>query len=487
MYRGFKCQATDFTYDPLDRLKTASGEYSAAYDYDQIGNITSKTEGGASHSYDYASSGHKHAPRLVDGNQQTYDANGNLIARSGLALKYDAENRLVKVSNASGYVARFIYDGDGRRVKRVDNAGTVIYIGPHYERNVGTGADTTDTVTKMYWAQLGPIRRLIAVRKGTDLTYLHHDHLGSTKKLSSASTPFKYYPYGTTFQEPASPPTDNLYTGQKRDLSTGLYYYGARYYDSAIGRFVQPDSVVPQPGNPQSLNRYSYCVNNPLKYADPTGHFFVLVIGLAVVGVIAYEWLSHPSTVNAPADGETTLPSDEWASTRAGLASAPVTGDLNDFVSLATGRDQLTGESLEPADLTITGFAAGMPFVAGPALREGVKGLSDVFLDMATDVPITAYRNLKGLADQGLRAHHIFEKRFDDILGQKARDMLSIATDPAAHQWITNEWRKAIGYAGDKNPLNTLTATREDVLRASRDIYRRLPEILRFIEKSGSN
>ena len=46
----------------------------------------------------------------------------------------------------------------------------------------------------------------------------------------------------------------------------------ARYYDATIGRFISADTIVPQPFNPQSLNRYSYCLNNPLKYIDPSGH-----------------------------------------------------------------------------------------------------------------------------------------------------------------------------------------------------------------------
>ncbi len=66
--------------------------------------------------------------------------------------------------------------------------------------------------------------------------------------------------------------TDYTFTGQKLDASTGLMYYGARYYDAAIGRFAQPDSIVPNPYNPQSLNRYSYTLNNPVKYTDPSGH-----------------------------------------------------------------------------------------------------------------------------------------------------------------------------------------------------------------------
>ncbi|MBN2736065.1 MAG: RHS repeat-associated core domain-containing protein [Spirochaetales bacterium] len=55
------------------------------------------------------------------------------------------------------------------------------------------------------------------------------------------------------------------YTDQEKD-DTGLYYYGARYYDPEIGRFISPDSVL------AGLNRYAYCFNNPIKYVDPSGH-----------------------------------------------------------------------------------------------------------------------------------------------------------------------------------------------------------------------
>jgi hypothetical protein len=50
-------------------------------------------------------------------------------------------------------------------------------------------------------------------------------------------------------------------------------YYGARFYDGALGRFISPDTIVPEPGDPQALNRYSYVLNNPLRYTDPTGMF----------------------------------------------------------------------------------------------------------------------------------------------------------------------------------------------------------------------
>jgi RHS repeat-associated protein len=67
-------------------------------------------------------------------------------------------------------------------------------------------------------------------------------------------------------------PTDIAFTGQHGNLEVGLLFYRARFYSPALGRFVSADSIVPEPGKPQSLNRYSYSLSNPLKYTDPTGH-----------------------------------------------------------------------------------------------------------------------------------------------------------------------------------------------------------------------
>lgn len=115
----------------------------------------------------------------------------------------------------------------------------------------------------------------MALRNGTNLRYVHLDHLGSTSVVTDSSGNecgyMRYFPYGSTRDESGSLYTTKLFTGQRRD-STSLYYYGARYYSHGIGRFISPDSIVPDPKNPQSLNRYSYCLNNPLRYVDPSGH-----------------------------------------------------------------------------------------------------------------------------------------------------------------------------------------------------------------------
>jgi len=77
------------------------------------------------------------------------------------------------------------------------------------------------------------------------------------------------------------------FTGQELDSESGLYYYGARYYDPEIGRFISPDSIVPDFSNPQSLNRYSYALNNPVIIRDADGHDPILAAALVIVSVSA--------------------------------------------------------------------------------------------------------------------------------------------------------------------------------------------------------
>ncbi len=86
----------------------------------------------------------------------------------------------------------------------------------------------------------------------------------------------EYFPFGT-YRETVDydvnfPDVFYTFTGQEDDDDLGLYNYGARLYDPALGRFISPDSIVPDPTDLQSLNRYSYVRNNPLFYIDPTGH-----------------------------------------------------------------------------------------------------------------------------------------------------------------------------------------------------------------------
>jgi RHS repeat-associated protein len=81
----------------------------------------------------------------------------------------------------------------------------------------------------------------------------------------------KYLPFGEA-RANITVPTEKLFTGQRLD-ATGLYYYNARYYDATFGRFISADTIVQSIFNPQCFNRYTYSMNNPLKYTDPSGHW----------------------------------------------------------------------------------------------------------------------------------------------------------------------------------------------------------------------
>lgn len=125
---------------------------------------------------------------------------------------------------------------------------------------------------------------------GDYILYVHTDHLGSSALLTEGAEKathgglrytkgqvvqrIEYTPFGKE-RYVLNPSLEELpkYTGQTNDIDTDLYYYNSRYYDPVLGRFIQPDSVIPNIYQPQNLNPYAYVLNNPLKYIDPTGHF----------------------------------------------------------------------------------------------------------------------------------------------------------------------------------------------------------------------
>jgi RHS repeat-associated protein len=278
-----------FQYDALNRLTkgttldgtlgcpthTGDGTYNETYTYStSTGNLASKTGMGA---YTYQDSAHKHAVTHLGGVQKYwYDANGNMITRiagaSTYNLTYDAENRLTGVSG--GASATFVYDGDGNRVKGTVGGVTTLYIGNYFEW-------TSAGNTKYYYhgAQRLAMRRS-GYTSGNGLFFLLGDHLGSTavqtNSNGSLSASLKYLPWGSERDSSGTMRTTFRFTGQRAETdlggTDGLYYYGARWYDSSLGRFISADSLIPNPGNVLDWDRYAAMRNNPLKYTDPTGH-----------------------------------------------------------------------------------------------------------------------------------------------------------------------------------------------------------------------
>jgi RHS repeat-associated protein len=275
-----------FVYDDLNRLTTATatGLYGVhTYSYNKIGNFLTKTGLAQTLTYTYGATTrtcNRLMPHAVtgttDGNvtkTYTYDCNGNLTADGERTLTWDADNKPVSITKTGVGTTTFAYSGEGTRVKKVSTTKVVRYAGS-YEDHL----DLQQYNVKHILAGTQHIATRVVGGPNHGLYFFHGDHLGSLNVMTRAGVEVQrltYLPFGETYTNAG---TADLtfhrfrFTDQEEDLETGLYYYKARYYNPALGRFISPDSVVPEPGDPQSLNRYSYVRNNPLTRIDPTGN-----------------------------------------------------------------------------------------------------------------------------------------------------------------------------------------------------------------------
>lgn len=323
---------TAITYDELNRLTsyTPSSGTPVTFDYDGIGNMLRNDEFGPGQ-YTYPNPGQPrpHAVLSANGKTYAYDDNGNMTTRGSQTLEYDAQNRLVRVINPSNQVT-FGYDAVGQRLWKEKGNSLRLWIGGVYEErngkklchvlaagrliatfqvgasnpqptpvqgvvslpsgagSSGGSATTGGTVISQ------PSRIRVLPNPGPIFAYYHADHLGSTNMLTNRDGEliqhFENNAYGKQVYKKATgvfAPTDK-FTSQAYDADTGLYYFNARYYDPELGRFIQPDSLVQEPTNPQNLNHYSYVLNNPFNLTDDSGHFFSFIIGIVVQLVTSY-------------------------------------------------------------------------------------------------------------------------------------------------------------------------------------------------------
>ena len=267
--------------------------------------ISSCTSTPSSFNYTYGDATHHHAvthvgPASPAGTDYVYNANGDMVRRGTDVLAYDMLRRLISVTNANG-TTTFVYDGDGGRVKKVNGPDTFIYIGKLFECRVP--CKITDNNNNTVWSSSGSKHIFggsarIAIKPvtttGTEINYFHSDHLGSSSVITDQTgakvADYAYLPYGDNL------PTSGTdfrykYTGQEKDVQTGLYFYNARYYDPVLGRFISADIIISNPRNPQAFNRYSYVMNGPLNYNDPSGHWRIgISFHYFVGGDISYDF-----------------------------------------------------------------------------------------------------------------------------------------------------------------------------------------------------
>ncbi|MBI2577189.1 hypothetical protein HYV84_08305, partial [Candidatus Woesearchaeota archaeon] len=236
----------------------------------------------------------------------SYDANGNLLRDEKNLYVYDSLNQLVSVRASTleqNLVESYVYDDSGKRIKKVSfhadgSNETTYYVNDNFLRVVNSSG-TFDTVYYFHNGQR-------VARKDPDgrLFFYHPDHLGSTDLVTDESgkkvEKTAYMPFGEVLSGGESRFT---FTGKEMDKGTGLMYYGARYYSPSFKRFTQPDSVIADVYNPQNLNRYSYVMNNPVKYTDPTGKWIEYVVEYLTIVLTAMSILELKNNIENRING----------------------------------------------------------------------------------------------------------------------------------------------------------------------------------------
>lgn len=293
---------------------TSGGSMSLA----SVGTASIQTQRRTTYDYDYAyGSGKPHASTAIGPVNQTYDANGNLIDTVNTLppapgkrrqLVWDEENRLAcnqdhsrnrtvpQDPSACGTpqqpaTVNYIYDDQGNRV--VKDAGPQhIYPNRNFSERNGTG------FKHVYVGET----RIATKTVKPDSTFenhhffFHNDHVGSagfvTDEHANLTEHMEYFPFGETWvrEHPAQPtPVPYQYGGKELDEETGLYYYGARYYNPRTQAWQSPDPVLGSylDGGPNggvftssNLALYTYTGNNPVTYRDPNGLW----------GIVGHQW-----------------------------------------------------------------------------------------------------------------------------------------------------------------------------------------------------
>ncbi len=321
-------------YDTLNRLVAAqasSGPYQgmqAAWSYDSFGNRTSESFGLAqgaqvtapippSTAVTPAISNQIQSIRVGTANYTpSYDASGDVTVdpSSGNHYAYDGEGRICAVSGPSGTMG-YLYDAEGNRVAKssiqlVMVNGTPTLSCDMTQNGFMTSNNETDYILGPGGEQVSEVAQDSNGGMNWQRTYVYAagalfaaydpspdnptkplpsfrltDWLGTLRATTDSAGVLQGtctgLPFGDGLACAGNIPDPHHFTGKERDTESGNDYFGARYYASSMGRFMSPDwsaKAEPVPyaklDNPQSLNLYSYVLNNPLGKTDPDGHDF---------------------------------------------------------------------------------------------------------------------------------------------------------------------------------------------------------------------
>ena len=302
-----------YTYDSLNRLASATETnnttqtWKQEFSYDRYGNRNFVT--GSGHTTTMGSCPAAQCNpvlsttnnRMSSGQGYSYDSAGNTTADPlSRTFVYDGENKQTSVSNSGGAIGMYSYDGDGKRVKKIDATGTMLFLYDAMGRLVeeafsavpppcakGDDCAIPLTVTTSY-VYAGS--RLLSTETSSGTTYMTADTLGTPRINTNGSgnviARHDYQPFGEeifTAQRTAAigyaaDTVKKKFTGYERDGETGLDFAEARMYSNTLGRFntVDPLTITPERLiDPQRINLFSYVRNNPLAFIDFSGNDLV--------------------------------------------------------------------------------------------------------------------------------------------------------------------------------------------------------------------
>ena len=279
-----------YTYDSLNELKEEYdyvNKFYINYSYDGAGNLQNKYEQvldpnygyptGTQHgnTYEYTDTSWEDKLTKINGNNITYDANGNPLSyRDGMSFEWE-NGRILKKINTSDSSIQMSYDSNGMRTQKTVGGVKTNY---YYDSD----------------------KNLIALVKGNDTLLFYYDSDGSATSFSYNGTMYFYvknlqgdviriidlagtevasYVYDAwgnikdTNGEPTIREINPIrYRGYVYDTETGLYYLQSRYYDPFAGRFLNADAYCDtMSGSPLSTNMFAYCENDSINYADYDG------------------------------------------------------------------------------------------------------------------------------------------------------------------------------------------------------------------------
>ena len=355
------------SYDPCENISSITYDGSTtAYTYDSLGRLEKEVNGQLGHTYTFTYDNNGNImTKKVDNTTITYAYDGDkLTSYNGQSCVYDA------IGNPTTYRGKTATWTRGRKLTAY-NGNTFSYD--------ATGRRLSKNGIKFYYSSEGNLLKqsngleffygadgLVAIKYG-GLPYLcRKDMLGNILALLDSSgnivVQYKYDAWGnhTVTDANGNAITDadhigNLnpfrYRGYYFDCETGFYFLQSRYYDPEVGRFLNMDSIeYADPESVNGINLYAYCINDPVNYYDPSGHFIIsLIIGLTIAGAVIGGTVSGISAYNNGARG--------WEVVGAVAEGAVVGG----AIGAAAGALAATGAALISggASMISSGLAAG--------------------------------------------------------------------------------------------------------------------------------